>query len=148
MATWLAAREAVAGLILDSPYASIVEIGARRYPWLPVRLLARDPFDAIAEAPKVRIPVLASICRNDWITPADDALRLMEAFPRRQDIASSSGAAMCRRSRSSSCRRCRSFFWQRRVPRRRDEAPQMRCPSRPSPARATLLLASTEMARW
>jgi pimeloyl-ACP methyl ester carboxylesterase len=81
VATWLAARRPAAGLILDSPYASIVEIGARRYPWLPVRLLARDRFDAVAEAGKVRVPVLASICRNDWLTPSEDALRLMSAFP-------------------------------------------------------------------
>jgi pimeloyl-ACP methyl ester carboxylesterase len=85
VATWLAARRPAAGLILDSPYASIVEIGVRRYPWLPVRLLARDRFDALKEAGQVRVPVLASICRNDWLTPADDALRLMAAFPQRPD---------------------------------------------------------------
>jgi pimeloyl-ACP methyl ester carboxylesterase len=85
VATWLAVRRPAAGLILDSPYASIVEIGARRYPWLPVQWLARDRFDAVKEARKVRVPVLASICRNDWLTPAEDALRLMAAFPEKPD---------------------------------------------------------------
>ncbi len=77
MAVMTAARLAEAGtpvraLILDSPYESIAAIAADRYWWAPVHLLMRDPFRADRAAPKVRQPVFAVHCREDWITPYDE----------------------------------------------------------------------------
>jgi hypothetical protein len=77
----LAATRDVGALVLDSAYSAIADIGQRRFPLLPVRLLIRDPFDAAADAPQVRVPVLAAHCRQDWITPLDLAEALMAAFP-------------------------------------------------------------------
>jgi hypothetical protein len=79
----LAATREVGALVLDSAYSAIADIGQRRFPLLPVRLLIRDPFDAAADAPRVTAPVLAAHCRQDWITPLDLAERLMAAFPSR-----------------------------------------------------------------
>ncbi|MES2605699.1 MAG: alpha/beta fold hydrolase, partial [Pseudomonadota bacterium] len=47
MAVQLAAREEFSALVLDSPYTSIVDVGAGRYPWLPVRLLSKDHFESL-----------------------------------------------------------------------------------------------------
>jgi pimeloyl-ACP methyl ester carboxylesterase len=82
MAVMTAARLAEAGtpvraLILDSPYESIAAIAAERYWWAPVHFLMRDPFRADRAAPKVRQPVFAVHCREDWLTPYDGARRLM-----------------------------------------------------------------------
>jgi pimeloyl-ACP methyl ester carboxylesterase len=83
LAVRLAAERQAALLVLDSPYASIVALGARRFPWLPVRLLMQDQFRTDELAPLVRIPVVAQHCRTDWIIPLDEAERLMAAFPSR-----------------------------------------------------------------
>lgn len=77
----LAAERRAALLVLDSPYASIVGLGALRFPILPVAWLSRDPFRSIDLAPKVTIPVIAQHCSRDWVIPLSESQRLMAAFP-------------------------------------------------------------------
>lgn len=81
VAVRLAAEREAALLVLDSPYASIVDLGRLRFPLLPVSLLARDPFRSIDHAPRVSIPVIAQHCTQDWIIPLTETRRLMAAFP-------------------------------------------------------------------
>ena len=81
VATKLAAETQAAGLILDSSFSAAVDIAARGYPWLPVRLLMLDRFDAAAAAPEVTAPVLQLHCRDDPVTPLDLAETLGRAFP-------------------------------------------------------------------
>lgn len=86
IATWLAATRASALLVLDSPYASIVDLGARRFPFLPVALLSRDPFRTIDLAAQVMVPVLAQHCTEDWVIPLSESRRLIAAFPAEPDF--------------------------------------------------------------
>jgi pimeloyl-ACP methyl ester carboxylesterase len=86
VAVMLAAELPVRALVLDSPYESIAAIAAERYWWLPVNLLIRDPFRAIAAAPRVRAPALALACTDDWLTPHDGAKRLVEALGGRKRL--------------------------------------------------------------
>ena len=86
IATWLATTRSAAMLVLDSPYAAIVDLGARRFPFLPVALLSRDPLRTIDLAPKVTIPVIAQHCRDDWVIPLSESQRLMAAFPNAPDF--------------------------------------------------------------
>lgn len=69
VATRLAESRPAAALILESPYTSIRAIGEARYPWLPVRLLARDPFEIETRLPKVHVPVLILQGGKDDIVP-------------------------------------------------------------------------------
>jgi uncharacterized protein len=102
IAVMQAAERPVRGLILDSPYESIAAIAAERYWWLPVNLLIRDPFRAIDAAPRVKAPVLAAACTEDWLTPYGGAKRLLAqlggpqrliTFERRCHIPGLGGAA-------------------------------------------------------
>jgi uncharacterized protein len=86
VAVMLAAELPARGLILDSPYESIAAIAAERYWWLPVNLLIRDPFRAIAAAPRVTSPALAMACTDDWLTPHDGARRLVDALGGRKRL--------------------------------------------------------------
>jgi uncharacterized protein len=85
VAIWLASERPARLLALDSPYASIVALGEQLFPWLPVAWLSRDPFRSIDLAPRVRIPVVAQHCRDDWVIPLTEAERLMAAFPSGSD---------------------------------------------------------------
>ncbi len=69
IAVQLAAKQVIAALVLDSPYTSIDDVGAGRYPWLPVRLLAKYPFESEKFAPQVTAPVLIQHCREDRVVP-------------------------------------------------------------------------------
>lgn len=76
VATALASSRPVAGLVLVTPFDSIANVGAGRYPWLPVRWLIKDPYDSAARIGKVRAPVLVLIAERDdsILRPRTDAL--------------------------------------------------------------------------
>ncbi len=86
VAVMLAADVPVRGLVLDSPYESIAAIASGRYWWLPVDLLMRDPFRAADAAPKVKAPVLAFACTDDWLTPYAGAQRLVDLLAGRKRL--------------------------------------------------------------
>lgn len=61
VAVQLATERRVEALILEAPYTSIAEIGARLFPFLPARRLTRDRFDSLAKIGGIR-------CRCSSIT--------------------------------------------------------------------------------
>lgn len=79
VAVWLAGRVRPAGLIVESSFTSVPDMGAEIYPWLPVRLLARNRFDSRARIGGVRVPVLIIHSRQDEIIPFRHGRRLFEA---------------------------------------------------------------------
>jgi fermentation-respiration switch protein FrsA (DUF1100 family) len=81
VATMLAARELVAALVLDSGFASALDVAQRRYPWLPVAWLLRDPLRADLAAPQVSAPAFQVHCEGDAVTPLASARRLNETLP-------------------------------------------------------------------
>lgn len=69
VATQVAANRPCAGLVLDAPYTSLVDVGADAYPFLPVRLLMTDRYDTLAHMPKVTAPLLVIHGEQDGIIP-------------------------------------------------------------------------------
>lgn len=58
IATELAARESLGGLVLQSTFTSIPDIGAELFPWLPVRWLAKIRYDTHSKLPRLHVPLL------------------------------------------------------------------------------------------
>jgi hypothetical protein len=69
-------------LVLLAPYTSMVELGQRAMPWLPVRLLMRDRFLSESKAPDIALPVFIVHGEEDEIIPVDMGRRLGQRFPR------------------------------------------------------------------
>ncbi len=69
VASWLAAREQPAALIVESSFTSVPDIGQEAYPWLPVRLLSRFRHSTLDQVTKVACPVLVVHSRDDEIIP-------------------------------------------------------------------------------
>jgi len=65
VATELAVRETVGGLILQSTFTSIPDVGAELFPWLPVRLISSIKYDTIHKLPGLKVPVLILHSRQD-----------------------------------------------------------------------------------
>jgi uncharacterized protein len=88
IAVKLAARRSLAGLVLVSPYDSLVAIGEMHYPWLPVGRLLRHRFDVAAEASTLRIPLLAIVGGRDTIIPHARSRALYDAWagPKRWEV--------------------------------------------------------------
>ena len=86
VAVMLAAEVPVAALVLDSSFASALDVAQGAYPWLPVRWLLRDTYRADLAAPRVTAPVLQVHCRDDPVTPLASAQRLHALLPGRQPL--------------------------------------------------------------
>ena len=80
VAVHVAAERPVAGVVLVSPFASMVEVGRHHYPWLPVGLLLRHRFDARSRAPAITVPLLAIVGARDGIIPPGHSRRLFDAW--------------------------------------------------------------------
>ena len=61
----LAARVTTGGLILQSTFTCIPDIGAELFPWLPVHWLCRIKYDTVSKLPQVQAPVLVMHSRGD-----------------------------------------------------------------------------------
>jgi len=80
VAVYLAAHRPLRGVILVSPYDSIVEVAKRHYPFLPVSLMLRHRFDSIALAPRIEAPLLCLVATGDRVIPAAHSRALFEAW--------------------------------------------------------------------
>jgi fermentation-respiration switch protein FrsA (DUF1100 family) len=69
VASWIAAREKPAALIIESSFTSVPDIGQDAYPWLPVRWLTRFKHSTRDEVAKSTCPVLVVHSRDDEIIP-------------------------------------------------------------------------------
>lgn len=71
VATQVAARRGSAGLILDAPYTSTYDVGALRYPFLPVARAMWDRYETRRHIRNVRVPVLILHGTRDPIIPVE-----------------------------------------------------------------------------
>lgn len=76
----LAENRPVAGVILTSPYDSVVSVAQEKLPMVPVKVLLRNKFDSITRAHFVSVPVLVLIANNDEMIRTWHSQVLAEAF--------------------------------------------------------------------
>lgn len=69
VAAELAWREPLGGLVLQSTFTSIPDIGAELFPWLPVRWLGRIRYDTRSILPQIKVPVCIMHSRSDTLIP-------------------------------------------------------------------------------
>jgi uncharacterized protein len=65
----LALRVPLGGVVLQSTFTSIPEIGAHLFPWLPVRWLASIHYNTHSKLPRLHVPVLVLHSRMDGLVP-------------------------------------------------------------------------------
>ena len=81
VAVEIASRFPAGGVVLFSPIDSIVSMGARMYPWMPVRYLASSQFDSIGKIGSVHAPVVVVHAVNDRWVPLAAARALFARVP-------------------------------------------------------------------
>ncbi|WP_147819664.1 alpha/beta hydrolase [Salidesulfovibrio onnuriiensis] len=68
------------GLILESTFTSLVDMGKRLYPWLPVRQLARFRYESVRHLDGVRVPALVIHSPQDDVVPFALGRSLYEGY--------------------------------------------------------------------
>jgi fermentation-respiration switch protein FrsA (DUF1100 family) len=81
VAAEMAARGHGARLVLLSPFTSIVAMGKRAFPILPVSLLMRHHFDTLAKAPRIKQPTLVVHGDADELIPLAMGEAVAQALP-------------------------------------------------------------------
>ena len=81
VALQVAARRAVAGVVLDSPYTSIADIAALRFPYLPVHWAMLDQYDSKAHIAAVHAPILILHGEHDAVVPVSMGRALAQLKP-------------------------------------------------------------------
>ncbi len=80
VAVYLAAQRPVHAVILTTPFDSVRALAKEAFPWLPVRLILRHPFDSLSRAPQLHAPLLCLVAEHDEVIPPYHAKRLFEAW--------------------------------------------------------------------
>lgn len=80
VAVRLASQRPVSRLVLVTPYYSLEELAARLYPFIPVRWLLLDKFEAWRYAPQVVAPTVLVAAGNDEVVPVASTERLLACF--------------------------------------------------------------------
>lgn len=75
----LASQAPAGAVILEGAPASLVAIGEREYPWMPIRLVMRNPFESILKVPRIRAPMLFIHSPEDRVIPIEEGRRLFAA---------------------------------------------------------------------
>ena len=75
----LAAHEDEAAVVLEGAPASLVAIGAQQYPFFPIRLVMRNPFESIRKVDQVHAPMLFLHSPEDTIVPYGEGRKLYDA---------------------------------------------------------------------
>lgn len=65
IASELCLREETGGLVLQSTFTSLPDIGVELYPYLPVRWMGKIKYDTKSKLPRIKVPVLVMHSRED-----------------------------------------------------------------------------------
>lgn len=78
-------------VILEGAPASLVAIGAKQYPWMPIRLVMRNPFESILKVKKIKAPMLFLHSPDDEVIPIEEGRRLYNAAPEPKEFVEITG---------------------------------------------------------
>ena len=81
MAVSLAEKREVAGLVLEAPMSSVMEVAQSHYWYVPVRWLLLDKWNSVERISGVKAPMLVVHGAGDRIVPQRFGRRLFEAAP-------------------------------------------------------------------
>ena len=76
--TELASKNNFGGIILESPFTSMVDTAKIYYPYLPVSLLLKDRYDSKSKIKDIKSPILIMHGKMDNIVPQQMGLELFE----------------------------------------------------------------------
>ena len=80
VAAYLARHRSLAGLILVTPFDSLVELARDHYPWLPVRLLLRHRMPTLDYVREIETPTAIIVAGADTIVPPRRSQPLQRAL--------------------------------------------------------------------
>lgn len=93
-ATWLAGRypDVVRGVLLITPFTSLVDVAASQFPFLPVRILLRERWDNVRHLAGYPGPVGILLAAEDSVVPARFGRELHDQYEGKTQLWTVAGA--------------------------------------------------------
>lgn len=79
LAAYLAVHCPIRALALDSPFTSVADVGAERFPFLPVRSLISDRMETLGLIEQLHAPILVMFSIHDRTVPPAQAQQVYDA---------------------------------------------------------------------
>lgn len=79
IAGWLASKHTPGALILESGFTSVLSMGQRLYPFLPIRWFTHFKYDTKQYVKNISCPVMVAHSKDDEIIPYDEGRKIFEA---------------------------------------------------------------------
>lgn len=92
VAMQVAVARPAAGIILDAPYTSLLDVAELHYPHLPSRYFMTDRYDTMKFLPGLKMPLLIVHGTEDRVVPAAMGLAIHQRAPGTKEIALIPGA--------------------------------------------------------
>lgn len=80
LAVYVAAQRSVAGVVLITPYDTLMNVAQKKYPFYPMKWLLNTEMDSLSLAPKINVPALFLVAGKDSIIPRGHADALYAAW--------------------------------------------------------------------
>jgi fermentation-respiration switch protein FrsA (DUF1100 family) len=81
VAMQVAAKKKAAGLILDAPYTSMLDLAHLHYPYLPADWFLRDRYETVQHIAKIDVPLLVVHGEADVVIPVAMGRAVFDAAP-------------------------------------------------------------------
>jgi len=91
IAVYTAAKRPARKLLLTTPYDGIAMAAAKAYPWLPVKLILKDPFPSKKFAPEVEETTKIVLAKGDQKIPNQSSYNLCQSFNTKPELISLRG---------------------------------------------------------
>ena len=78
VATHLAQNKSFAGVILETPFTSMIEAAKEFYPYIPIKLLLKDKFENYKKIKNINSPILVMHGEADKIVPFSMGKKIYE----------------------------------------------------------------------
>jgi len=78
VATEIAQNKNFAGIILESPFTSMIDAGKNKYPYLPIKLLLKDKYESNKKIKNIKNPILIMHGKVDNIVPFNMGKKMYE----------------------------------------------------------------------
>jgi len=78
VATHLAQNKNYAGVILETPFTSMIDAAKKFYPYIPINLLLKDKFENLKKVKYINIPILVMHGEVDQIVPFSMGKKIYE----------------------------------------------------------------------
>ena len=82
VATYVASKRESAGLVLITPYDSIVSMGQQKYPYFPIAWLLKHSFETVRYIPSITAPIAIIEVENDTTIPRYHLEKLLAMLPK------------------------------------------------------------------